>query len=180
VVNVSERVHTRTVGAVSSSAALTFEPLRRRVRGQPVDEVFGDDQDAVFSASGRGTLVVTPRGGKFALLRLEDDIVYVREGMAFAFETSLAWENGRMPGAGPDVLPPRIVQFRGQGRLVLRSERELFSLKVEPDAQHIVDAGSLVGWFGRVQPRLLRGEQGEPTPYVECNGEGMLLIEQPA
>ncbi len=180
VIGVSDRVYTRTIGAVSSSASLTFEPLRRRIRGQSVEEVFGEDQDAVFSAVGRGSMVVTPRGGQFVLLRLEDDIVYLRETYAFAFESSLAWENGRMPGAGADVLPPRIAQFRGQGRLVLRSERALFALKVEPESPHIVDANSLVGWFGRVQPKMLRGEQGEPTPYVECSGEGMLLIEQPA
>ena len=180
IVSVMERINTRTIGAVSSSAALTFEPLRRRVRGQSIDEVFGDEQDAIYTTTGRGSMVITPRGGHFVLLRLEDDIVYVRESVAFAFEASLAWENGRLPGAGPDVQPPRIVQFRGQGRLVLRSDRPLFSLKVEPDAQHIVDASTLVGWFGRVQPRLLRGEQGEPTPYIECSGEGMLLIEQPA
>ena len=72
-------------------------------------------------------MLVSPRGGHFVVLRLEDDIVYVREGHAFAFEDGLGWENGRMPGAGADVEPPRIVQFRGQGRIVLRSQRPLFA-----------------------------------------------------
>ena len=179
VTTVTGRVHTRTVGALSSSATLTFEPLRRRVRGQAVEEAFGDDPDSMFIASGRGTMVVSPRGGTFVLLRLEDDIVYLKEGYAFAFEDSLGWENGRLPGAGGVVEPPRIVQFRGQGRIVVRSAFPLFTLKIEPDAPHIVDAQALAGWIGRVQPRLLRGESDEPTPYVECSGEGVLLIEEP-
>jgi uncharacterized protein (AIM24 family) len=112
-------------------------------------------------------------------LRLEEDVLYVREPLAFAFEDSLGWENGRMPGASADVQPPRIVQFRGQGRVVVRSLQPLFTLKLEPEATHIVDALALAGWIGRVQPRLLRTESGEPTPYVECTGEGMLLIEEP-
>ena len=179
VTSVFQRVYTRTSGAVSSAATLTFEPLRRRVRGQVVEELFGDEEAPMFTASGRGMMLVAPRGGHFVLLRLEDDIVYVREQNAFSFDDSLGWENGRMPGAGPDVMPPRLVQFRGQGSIVLRSERPLFTLKIDPNTPHIVETSALAGWFGRVLPKLMRGENGEPTPYVECSGEGALLIEEP-
>jgi uncharacterized protein (AIM24 family) len=179
VTSVVDRVYTRTIGAVASSSSLTFEPLRRRVRGQVVEEAFGEEAESMFLAAGRGAMLVSPRGGHFLLLRLEEDVLYVREGYAFAFEDTLGWENGRMPGAAADVEPPRIVQFRGQGRVVLRSSTPLFALKLEPEASHIVDALALAGWIGRVQPRLLRTEQGEPTPYVECSGEGVLLIEAP-
>ena len=179
ITSVVERAYTRTTGVVSSAATLTFEPLRRRARGQVLEELFGDEEAPMFAATGRGMMLVSPRGGHFVLLRLEDDIVYVREQHAFSFDDSLAWENGRMPGAGADVMPPRLVQFRGQGSIVLRSERPLFTLKVDPNTPHIVEASNLAGWFGRVQPKLLRGENGEPTPYVECSGEGALLIEEP-
>jgi tetratricopeptide (TPR) repeat protein len=179
VTHVGERLYTRTIGAIASSSSLTFEPVRRRVRGQSVEEGFGEDIEAMFLASGKGTMLVSPRGGHFVLLRLEDDILYVRERHIFAFEDSLGWENGRMPGANADVEPPRVVQFRGQGRVVVRSAQPLFTLKLEAETSHIVDALALAGWIGRVQPRLLRTEQGEATPYVECSGEGVLLIEEP-
>src|SRR5262249_27322569 len=149
---------------------------RRRVRGQAVEEAFGEDVEAMFLATGRGTMLVSPRGGHFVLLRLEEDILYVRERTVFAFEDSLGWGNGGRPGANADVEPPRVVQFRGQGRVVVRTAQPLFALKLEPEAAHIVDAVALAGWIGRVQPRLLRTETGEATPYVECNGEGVLLI----
>jgi Flp pilus assembly protein TadD/uncharacterized protein (AIM24 family) len=179
VIQVGEKLFTRTLGAISSSASLTFEPLRRRVRGQTVEEVFGDEAETMFLAAGKGSMLVSPRGGHFVSLRLEDDVLYVREPYAFAFEDSLGWENGRMPGAAANTEPPRIVQFRGQGRVVLRSQVPLFTLKLDPQTPHIVDALALAGWIGRVQPRLLRTEQGEPTPYVECSGEGVLLVEEP-
>ena len=36
-----------------------------------------------------------------------------------------------------------------------------------------------MGWLGRVIPSLLTDENGLPTPYVECSGEGYLLVEPP-
>ena len=113
-VRVDGKLPTRTFGAIASSGQLTFEPLTRRVRGQPTDEPFGDGADAMFFAIGHGLVVVAPRGARFTALALADDIVYVRESSLFAFEESLHWENGRVPGGGPDSM--RVVQFRGTGR----------------------------------------------------------------
>jgi hypothetical protein len=72
-----------------------------------------------------------------------------------------------------------VVQFRGTGRIVMRSARPAFSLKIEPDSAMFVEATTLLGWIGRVVPRVLHGQDGEPTPYVECTGEGVLILEEP-
>ncbi len=177
VVRVDGKLPTRTFGAIASSGQLAFEPLTRRVRGQPTDEPFGDGADAMFSANGHGLVVVAPRGAKFTALALADDIVYVREASLFAFEENLHWENGRVPGGGPDSM--RVVQFRGTGRLVVRAARAAFSLKIDPEQPMFVEATALLGWIGRVVPRVLHGQDGEPTPYVECSGEGVLILEEP-
>jgi tetratricopeptide (TPR) repeat protein len=177
VVRVDGKLPTRTFGAIASSGQLTFEPLMRRVRGQPTDEAFGEGADAMFFAHGHGLVVVAPRGAKFTALALADDIVYVREASLFAFEENLHWENGRVPGGGPDSM--RVVQFRGTGRLVLRAARAAFSLKIEPEQPMFVEATALLGWIGRVVPRVLHGQDGEPTPYIECSGEGVLILEEP-
>jgi uncharacterized protein (AIM24 family) len=178
VVRVDGRLPTRTWGAIASTGQLTFEPITRRVRGQPSDEPFGDGADAMFMANGHGLIVVAPRGARFTALALADDIVYVREAGLYSFEESLHWENGRVPAGGPDSM--RVVQFRGTGRIVIRSARAAFSLKIEPGATLYVEATALLGWIGRVVPRVLHGEDGEPTPYVECTGEGVLILEEPA
>jgi uncharacterized protein (AIM24 family) len=177
VVRVDGKLPTRTWGAIASSGQLTFDPLMRRVRGQPTDEPFGEGADAMFQATGSGLVVVAPRGAKFTALALADDIVYVREASLFAFEENLHWENGRVPGGGPDSM--RVVQFRGTGRLVIRAARAAFSLKIEPEQPMYVEATTLVGWIGRVVPRVLHGQDGEPTPYIECSGEGVLILEEP-
>ncbi len=177
VVRVDGKLPTRTFGAIASSGQLTFEPLMRRVRGAPTEEPFGDGADAMFFAHGHGLVVVAPRGAHFTALALADDIVYVRETALYAFEENLHWENGRVPGGGPDSM--RVVQFRGTGRLVLRAVRAAFSLKIEPEQPMFVEATALLGWIGRVVPRVLHGQDGEPTPYVECAGEGALILEEP-
>lgn len=177
VVRVDGKLPTRTFGAIASSGQLSFEPMRRRVRGQPNEEPFGDGADAMFYATGHGLVVVAPRGAKFTALALADDIVYVRETALYAFEETLHWENGRVPGGGPDSM--RVVQFRGHGRIVLRAARAAFSLKIEPEQPMYVEATALLGWIGRVVPRVLHGQDGEPTPYVECSGEGVLILEEP-
>jgi uncharacterized protein (AIM24 family) len=177
VVRVDGRLPTRTFGAIASTGQLTFEPITRRVRGQPTEEPFGEGADAMFMAQGTGVVVVAPRGARFTALQLADDIVYVREAGLYSFEEMLHWENGRVPAGGPDSM--RVVQFRGTGRIVIRSARAAFSLKIEPDAPLYVEATALLGWIGRVVPRVLHGQDGEPTPYVECTGEGVLILEEP-
>jgi thioredoxin-like negative regulator of GroEL len=178
VMSVEGRLPTRTFGAIASNGQLTFEPLMRRVRGQATEEPFGDGAEAMFAAVGLGLMVVAPRGAQFTLLALADDIVYVREPSVFAFEENLHWENGRVPGGGENA--PRVVQFRGTGRLVVRTQRVAFTLKIEPEAPLFVDQTTLLGWIGRVVPRVLHGENGQPTPYVECTGEGVLILEEPS
>jgi uncharacterized protein (AIM24 family) len=141
------------------------------------EEPFGEGADAMFIAKGYGLIVVAPRGAQFTALQLTDDNVYVREAALYSFEESLHWENGRVPGGGPDSM--RVVQFRGTGRIVMRAERAAFSLKIEPDGNLFVETTALLGWIGRVVPRVLHGQDGEPTPYVECSGEGVLILEEP-
>jgi tetratricopeptide (TPR) repeat protein/uncharacterized protein (AIM24 family) len=173
---VDGRLVTRTFGAIASTGSIIFEPLYRRVRGRSTEEPFGEGIDALFVAVGQGAIAVASRGAHFQLLSLSDDILYVRESALFGFEESLHWETGRVPGSGDDSL--RVAQFRGTGRVALRTQRSLFTLKIEPETPLLVESTTLCGWIGRVVPRVLHNEQG-PTPYVECTGEGVIVLEEP-
>ncbi len=185
-VRVEGELPTRTWGAIASSGQLTFAPLERRVRGQLTDETFSTGVDGLFLAKGHGVVVVAPRGGKFTLLELQDEVLYLREPDVFSFETTLTWESGRIPGAGSQELPPeelerlRILQFRGSGRVVVKSSRNLYTLAISSDSTMFVENAALKGWFGGVVPRQIPGSNGEPTPYIECTGDGVILIEEPA
>ncbi len=57
------------------------------------------------------------------LLDLGGEFVYLREGGVVGFDSSLRYENGRLPGsAGTDPVP--MVQFSGYGLVMVQSERK--------------------------------------------------------
>lgn len=179
VTRVEGRLPTRTLGVLAASGRLSYQPVARRVRGRLTDEDFGEGEDALFLAQGTGVMVVSPRGGRFTALMLRaGDVLYLREPAVYAFEESLSWENGRVPGArGIGAAGLRLVQFRGEGRLVLRSGRAPRVLRVGGAEVYYVDYALLLGWSGQVVPRQLRGLDGEPTQFLAFTGEGALLLE---
>ncbi|MEZ4367601.1 MAG: hypothetical protein R2939_15185 [Kofleriaceae bacterium] len=98
---------------------------------------------------GQGYLVATAREATFAAVRLDDDILYLREELVFAFSHDLRWENGRVPGAHELAL----VQFRGKGVVALRTSRPLLAIRVVAGGGTQVAPEALAGWIGRVIPR---------------------------
>ena len=178
IVRVRERIFARTAGVIVSGGELSYEAATRRVRGQQTEEPFGDAAHRMFLVSGTGHLVAAPRGARFTALQLVDDIVYLREDVVAAFEEQLRWENGGIPGARGAM---KLVQFRGEGYLALRTRREPLGVKLLPDHVLYVDAEKLLGWIGRIVPRLTAPAAGGAlsTQFVECMGEGVVLVEEP-
>lgn len=178
IVRVRGRVLSRTEGVIVSGGELAYEPAVKRVRGRMTEEPFGQEARPMFFVSGHGHLIATPRGGRFTALRLADDILYVREDLVFAFEERLRWENGHVPGSGGGI---HVVQFRGEGCVAVRTRRAPLLVKLAPDKVLYVDADVLMGWIGRVVPRVVAPVAGgdASTPFVECTGEGVVLVEEP-
>jgi len=184
VVRVDERILSRTENVVVMCGDLHVKPATRHVRGAATGELFGEAErpGSVMSiVSGQGYMVVSPGGQCFTAVALDDDIFYLRENMIYAFEEQLRWENGHVPGASPQLRPlMRVVQFRGHGCVALRSKRPLLSLKLVSERSVMVEARVLAGWIGRVVPRVVTpvGEsQASEVVFVECAGEGVVLIE---
>src|SRR5689334_14881954 len=148
----------------------------RRSRGHNTYEAFDYRDAPLHAVSGRGYLIAVPGKHAFSAVTHDDDILYLREDLVFAFESSLRWENGNVPGLR-GRLP--VVQFRGDGALALRLERPLVRVKLPQQGVVFVDAERLAGWIGRVIPRAVVPPTGGPmgTMCVECTGEGVVLVE---
>ncbi|HTM19659.1 MAG TPA: tetratricopeptide repeat protein [Kofleriaceae bacterium] len=176
-VRVNGKVMSRTEGVVVSGGDLAYEPATRRVRGAQTTEPFGADGRHLFHVSGKGHLVAAPAGDHFTAVMLDDDILYLREDLVYAFEDALRWENGNVPGSAAAI---RMVQLRGSGAVAFRSARPLLSVKLAPERVLYVDADALAGWIGRVVPRLVAPAAGgkASAPFVECSGEGVILLEE--
>lgn len=171
---------TRLEGLVAYTGQLQFQPEVKRFRGRPTDEPFGDGAGRFVRASGQGVLFLEPAGSRsFLAVDLGDVGAYVREECVFAFEEAVAFENGKVPS---DVAPDLdLVHLRGQGRVVLSLGGTLRSVPVAGETPVTVPLTHLVGWQGKVTPRVvpLPGEDAPPRVAVELSGEGFALIALP-
>lgn len=176
IIRVTDRVLTRLDGVHVTGGDLQYELAMRRSRGHATEEKFDYLGSPLHAVSGHGYLVAVPGKLAFSAVVLDDDILYLREDLVFAFESTLRWESGNVPGLR-GKLP--VVQFRGDGALAVRLARPLVRVKLSSSGVLFVDADRLAGWIGRVIPRAVVPPAGGPmgTRCVECTGEGIVLIE---
>ncbi|HEU4734535.1 MAG TPA: tetratricopeptide repeat protein [Kofleriaceae bacterium] len=176
IIRVAERMMTRLDGVHITGGDLSYELAMRRSRGHNTDSPFDYGGSQLHTVTGRGYLIAVPGAHAFSALSLDDDILYLREDLVFAFQASLRWENGNVPGLR-GKLP--VVQFRGHGALALRLARPFVRVKLPAQSVVFVDADRLAGWIGRVIPRAVVPPVGGPlgAMCVECTGEGIVLIE---
>ncbi|OJT20115.1 hypothetical protein BO221_33555 [Archangium sp. Cb G35] len=171
---------TRLDGLVAYSGQIQFHPEVKRFRGRPTDEPFGDGPGRFVRASGQGVLFLEPPPSRsFLAVDLGDVGAYVREECLFAFEEAVAFENGRVPSEMASDLS--LVHLRGQGRVVLSLGGTLRSVFVAQETPVTVPLSHLVGWQGKVSPRVvsLLGAEDAPRVAVELSGEGFALIALP-
>jgi len=176
VVRVTDRMMTRLDGVHVTGGDLAYEPAMRRSRGHQTEEKFDHGGSQVHTVSGSGYLIALPGDRHFTAVTLDDDIFYLREDLVFAFEASLRWENGNVPGLR-GRLP--VVQFRGDGAVALRTGKPLVRIKLPAAGVVFVEAARLAGWIGRVIPRAVMPAAGGPITgvCVECTGEGVVLLD---
>jgi tetratricopeptide (TPR) repeat protein len=176
VIRVRDRVLARLDGIHVTGGELEYEPAMRRSRGRETDEKFDFGGTRMHVVSGEGYLIAVPGEQAFTAVSLDDDIFYLREDLVFAFESTLRWENGNVPGLR-GKLP--VVQFRGDGAIAIRTAEPLVRVKLPGQGVLLVAAMRLAGWIGRVIPRAVvpptDGPMGEVC--VECTGEGVVLID---
>ena len=173
VVRIKGKLISRTDGVISSGGALHYEPALRKAHGGITNPSFAHKGGPLFEVSGQGHLVVSPLDYQFTSVFLDDDILYLREELIYAFEDQLEWETGYIPGS-----KIAMIQFRGKGRVTFRTRKPLLAIKATSDETSYVDAQFLAGWIGRVIPRSVTSEKNIDTsePFVECTGEGVVLV----
>ncbi|MCY1079621.1 tetratricopeptide repeat protein [Archangium lansingense] len=179
-VRVEGELLTRLEGLVAFTGQLQFQPEVKRFRGRPTDQPFGDGASRFVRASGQGVLFLEPAGSRsFLAVDLGDEGAYVREECVFAFEEVVAFENGKVPSEAVSDL--ELVYLRGQGKVVLSLGGTLRTVPVTGETSVTVPLSHLVGWQGKVAPRVvaLPGEESSPRVAVELSGEGFALIALP-
>ena len=177
-VTVAGEMLMRTEGLVAVVGGLTVTPELRRRRGRPTFEPFGEGPSQLHRVTGHGVVYLEGNQGFHSLdlsdqpsTAIDDEGAYVQEALVFAFEEAVAFDNGRLTDeAGRWV---DLVHLKGHGRVLLKLDGALKAMPIPAGTPTMVPVNRLVGWFGRVTPRLVGfGGQGG----VELTGEGFALL----
>lgn len=167
-----------SVRSLSYAAGYGTSALLRRLRGRVSDEPLGGAASPISEITGKGELVLGPaKGQRLEPIQLDDDPLYVREDALSGFETSVAYENGRLPVGDGEAIT--MVQLRGPGTVVVELPEGATALEVIDARRTAVRAGSVIGWVGRLVPRALLASEAPAGArgFVAFTGEGMVLVD---
>ncbi len=152
--------------------------LLRRARGRETEEGFGGAAGAWSLLEGTGFLSLTAQRERIlTVVDLLGEFVYLRETAVVGFDSSVRYENGRLPGTASD--PVAMVQFSGHGLVVVESERRLSSTLVGAEKPLLLRAERVLGWTGRLIAHPVEPE-ASPTHaagFVAFSGDGAVLLD---
>ncbi len=123
----------------------------------------------IVLAEGPGEIVVAPRGGRFELMALESEVVYLAARALFAWTAPLRAECGRVPGRSPLYA----MRLAGRGQAAVRTTTPLVTARLLFGQHPCVDAAALVGWTGGVRVHM----SDDTALAVRLEGEGAALLE---
>jgi uncharacterized protein (AIM24 family) len=152
--------------------------LLRRTRGRTGEEPLGGAASPISEITGKGEIVLGPaRGQRLEPIQLEDDPFYLREDALSGFETSVAYENGRLPVGDGEAIA--MVQLRGPGTVVAQIPESTTALEIIDARTTAVRAITVIGWIGRLVPRALLASEAPAGArgFVAFGGEGMVLVD---
>ena len=178
---IADEAHVRADAILAGSGALQWEAAHRRAQGRRTTEPMGEpidsggapaaDRRRYFRLTGAGEVWIAGAPGRWLPVSLADDVLHVREDRVLAFDGSLSWEAGTLPGA-----TLRMLQFRGRGTVALELDSAPVAVKVTDERVTLLAGSRLVGWVGRLVPHGARLEPGAPF-QVACQGEGVVLLD---
>ncbi len=180
-VTVSGEMLLRMEGLVAVVGSVEVAPESRRRRGRSTQEPFGTGPAQLQRVTGHGVIYLEPGRAQFHAvdltdhdgIKIDDDGAYLREEYVFAFEEPISFENGRL---NSDAQSLELVHLKGNGRVLLQLEGSLRAMPIPVAAPLVVPLHRVVGWFGRVSPRIT-GFGGRGA--VELTGEGYALLGAP-
>jgi uncharacterized protein (AIM24 family) len=175
---ISDEAHVRADGVLAGAGTLAWHPAFRRSQGRHTTERLGTEGARFFRLTGNGDVWIAGTPARWMPVSLTEDVLYVREDRVLAFDGTLSWETGTVPGA-----ELRMLQFRGRGIVALSLGEAPVAIKVTEDRPTLLAGARLVGWVGRLVPHgapVAAGTDGEPAPFqVVCQGEGVVLLDTP-
>jgi uncharacterized protein (AIM24 family) len=171
-----DEAHVRADGVLAGAGNIAWHPAYRRSQGRHTAERLGHEGARFFRLTGTGDVWVAGAPSRWLPVSLTEDVLYVREDRVLAFEGSLSWETGTVPGADLCML-----QFRGRGVVALSLSEAPVAIKVTDERPTLLAGARLVGWVGRLVPHgapVIGAGGADASPFqVACQGEGVVLLD---
>ena len=167
-----------SVRSLSYAAGYGTSQLVRRTRGRTSEEPLGGPSSPIVEITGKGEIVLgAARGQRLEPIQIEEEPFYLREDALAGFETSVAYENGRIPVGDGEAIG--MVQLRGPGCVVAQLPEGTTALEIIEARTTAVRAGLVLGWVGRLLPRALLASEAPAGArgFVAFTGEGMVLVD---
>jgi hypothetical protein len=166
-VQVVGHVLLRGDGVVASMGTLDFVPLGSEDDAEPATA-------SLFRAEGRGSLILSPQGGRFTPMSLADgEELLVTESALCACSSSLLPKPSVTPRAEGELPCLRLV---GPGELVLRSPSELHALMVRPGQSGYLDETCVLAWTSSVSMSRDAWSSDDADGHLICSGHGHILL----
>ncbi len=168
----AKRLYARINFADRVEGSFAAEREYKKFKGRRTNTLFGSDEMPLLGLTGKGTLHLSSRHGRFDILPKKREKVYLCEDLVFAIEPSLLWENGRLPIRKGFSL--NLITFDGEGNIVLLLPYPMLSIPLtkEETPEVAVNLRDLVGWSGKIVPRIERLSSEEETTVIRLKGEG--------
>jgi uncharacterized protein (AIM24 family) len=161
---------------VAEGPPFKTSPVQRRMRNRILDEPLGGAETPLVALNGTGCLALAPsEKERLWPFRMDGDFLFVREDVLAGFEETITYENGRLAAFEGEAVA--LVQLRGKGGVVLRSDGHVVSIDVKADKSVIVARETVIGWAGRLLPRELSPEEapGGSRRLISFAGEGTVF-----
>lgn len=171
-------VYARSSLIVSATGGLTSTQQNKKYKGKELSTPFGSSEDPIQRVEGKGLIVLEcGQGHRFHTIPIEEELIYLVEGVVAAFVGELRFDNGRLPA--DDGYDLDLVQFRGSGRILVVSQKRLLAVPVAANDVSLFRYDQVLGWFGNTVPTLAatRAPFTHSTPkLVSFKGEGVVLM----
>jgi uncharacterized protein (AIM24 family) len=174
-------IFSRVGGLIAAEGKHEYSPANRRYKGKFIDHQLGGNVDPIMKVAGEGTLLLSAGEKRIIIVSLlPKENLYVREEALFTFQSTIYWENGKINIGMDEQI--ELVQLSGEGNVALVSIKTPTIHKLSEGNQLKIEKGSLVGWQGRLSPKIVvekyddEGEKGEGH-FIEFIGKGNIIVE---
>jgi uncharacterized protein (AIM24 family) len=140
----------------------------------------------MMSADGYGNLYLADDGKRIAILKLENEKIYVNGNDVMAFEQTIDWDITMAKGSGSSLSGNLFtMKLQGTGMVAITTHYTPLTLIVTPERPVYTDPNATVAWSGNLAPEMktdisfksLTGRGSGEEFQMKFQGDGFVVVQ---